>query len=73
MKNKLPVQKAGGPTPEIPSSMHAKVDMDREMQYKAKEALGTLERAQEHMRDKELMKHVKKLGREKMKTLKDIC
>jgi len=73
MKNKLPVQKAGGPTPEIPAAMHAKVDMDREMQYKAKSALDDIERAEGHKKDRELMKHVKKLGREKMKTLKDIC
>jgi len=50
-----------------------KVDADDDMQWKARNALEDIERAESHKRDRELMKHVKKAAREKVKNLKKIC
>lgn len=45
----------------------------RERKYKAEDALRDIERAETHRRDKALMSDVKKLARNKVKSLKDIC
>ncbi len=63
MKSKLP-------TTEVSPG---KVDEAERMRYRAENALSDIERAEGHKRDRELMTHVKKLGREKIKALKDIC
>lgn len=44
-----------------------------EMRMKAKYALEDIERAETHKKDKELMKHVKKAAKEKIKTMNKIC
>lgn len=38
-----------------------------EMRYKAEDALRTIHRAAEHQRDKELMRHVKKIAKSQAK------
>ena len=44
-----------------------------EMKRKARYALEDIERAEGHKRDKELMRHVKKEAKEKIKTMNKIC
>lgn len=64
MKNKLPV--AGTMSTTKPND-------EPERRYKAEDALRDIERAEKHRKDKGLMKDVKKMAREKIKTMKDIC
>lgn len=40
-----------------------------EMMYKARDALHTIHKADEHKRDRELMKHVKKLAKAQVKAV----
>jgi hypothetical protein len=76
-KKKLPVEKLGSkPIPvkiisDAPSP--SKSDGDRERKYKAEDALRDIERAEQHRRDKTLMSDVKKLAKEKVNSLKNIC
>ena len=55
----------------------AKPDKDnealRERRWKAESALETLQRAEEHKKDKGLMKDIKNLAKEKMNGLKKMC
>lgn len=44
-----------------------------ERKYKAQDALRTLEQAEGYRKDKELMRDVKQLAREKVKNLKKVC
>ena len=55
-------------TPQV-----AKSDEAREREYRARSALDDIEKAEKHKTDRDLMKDVKKLGREKVKNLKKIC
>jgi hypothetical protein len=48
-------------------------DNDRDREYKAKYALEDIERAEGHKRDKALMNDVKKLAKEKVKSLTKVC
>ncbi len=41
--------------------------------WRAEDALRDIERAEKHKRDASLMKDVKQLAQEKVKSLKDIC
>lgn len=66
-KNSLPVA-ASTTEPMRPS----KEDREREMRYRAESAMSDIERAEGHKKDKELMGHVKKLVKEKIKNLKEI-
>lgn len=43
-----------------------------DMKYRAKDALQTIKRAEEHKADKELMKHVKQCAKQERKTLDKI-
>lgn len=63
-KNKLPVS-----TPMPETTMPNK---DEQMRYRAEGALFDIERAEKHKGDRELMGHVKKLAKEKIKNLKEI-
>ena len=49
------------------------MDKDREMTYRAEEALRDIERAKKHEGDKELMKRVKSMAKQKIKDLGKIC
>lgn len=49
------------------------INPDSDKKWRAQDALRDLERAAEHKRDAALMKDVKLLAREKVKSLKDIC
>lgn len=40
-----------------------------DMRYRAEDALRTISRAEEHKRDKELMRHVKKLAKSHVKAV----
>ena len=40
-----------------------------EMHYRARDALHTITKAEEHRRDKELMRHVKKLAKTQVKAV----
>ena len=68
--NKLPV--VSNTTISNASPMKISEDKDheaRERKYRAEEALSVLERAEEHKRDKVLMKDVKALAKNKIKCL----
>ena len=65
-KNPLPVEQSAMPTISKP-------DKDDEMRSRARYALEDIERAEAHKNDKELMRHVKKAAREKVKNLKKVC
>lgn len=67
MAKTLPVAKASV-EPAVPT-----VDKDREMTYRAEEALRDIERAKKHEGDKELMKRVKTMAKQKIKALGKIC
>lgn len=77
----LPIKKAEGSTKPVPVKIvhdEATVATDsgwkeREKRYKAEDALRDIERAEGHKRDKALMKDVKQVAREKIKTMKNIC
>lgn len=45
------------------------IDKDREMKYRAEEALRDIERAKKHESDRDLMKHVKRMAKDKIKCL----
>ncbi len=66
-KKTLPV--ADMNKPSIPT----KEDKECEMKWKAEDALRDIERAEMHKKDKELMRHVKKHAKEKMKAMNKIC
>ena len=53
-------------------SMPAKEDA-RERKWRAEDALKDIERAEGHKRDKDLMGDVKKLAKEKVKSLNKVC
>lgn len=66
------------PTSSLPVATAVNKVMDRddntqERKWKAEEALRTIERAEEHRKDKSLMKDVKGLAKYKMNNLKKIC
>jgi hypothetical protein len=69
--NKLPVSNAEMPSPSIVMP-RSKEHEERERHYRAEDALGTIEKAEKHKLDKNLMKDVKKLVKEKVKTFKKI-
>jgi len=46
---------------------------DRMDEWRVKEALETIQRAEEHQSNKGLMREVKKLAKQRMKTLGKIC
>jgi hypothetical protein len=73
----LPIKKAEGkPVPvkivhdEATEPMR---DEARERKWKAEDALRDIERAEGHKRDRSLMKDVKSLAKEKVKSLNKIC
>lgn len=78
----LPIKKAEGSKAPIavkivhdePTASASNKDYEeRERKYRAKNALEDIERAEGHKRDKALMKDVKAVAREKIKTMKNIC
>ena len=74
----LPIKKASTPVPVkiVHDDIQPKVNADyeaEERKRKARYALEDIERAEGHKRDKELMKEVKKVAREKISTMKKIC
>lgn len=77
-KAKLPVEKLGA-SKAVPVKIVSDVpttDRDyeeRERKYRARNALEDIERAEQHKRDKALMSDVKKLAKEKVNSLKNIC
>jgi hypothetical protein len=73
-KKSLPVEKLTKAVPvKIVHERTSPDSDDRERKYKARSALEDIERAEGHRRDKDLMRDVKKLAKDKVKTLKDIC
>lgn len=75
--NKLPIEKAAGSKKPVPvkivhDDIQPKVSADyeaRERKYKAEDALRDIERAEGHKRDRGLMRDVKKLAKDKIKSL----
>lgn len=63
-KKTLPVAKAS-----VEPMMPTPADKDREMTYRAEEALRDIERAKKHETNKPLMKRVKQMAKEKIKCL----
>jgi hypothetical protein len=74
-KKTLPVEKLTKAVPVkiVNDPVRSTKDDDYERKHKAKYALEDIERAEGHRRDKELMRDVKKLAKEKVKSLKEIC
>lgn len=80
-KKGLPLKKAEGKTTPVPvkivnstdSVASPRNDEAREREWRAKSALEDIERAEGHKRDKNLMGDVKKLAKEKVKSLNKIC
>ena len=77
-KMSLPVAKAGGPTNGVsaaiegPDRISVREQKERR-RYMAEDALRDIERAEKHKRDKNLMRDVKTVAKEKMASLKKIC
>lgn len=77
-KAKLPVEKLGA-SKAVPVKIvndaprETKSDEARERKWRAEHALRDIERAEQHKRDKALMTDVKKLARDKVNSLKNIC
>ena len=73
-KKSLPVESLKASTiPETTIAKRSNSEEAREREYRARSALDDIERAEKHKTDRDLMKDVKKLGREKVKNLKKIC
>lgn len=77
-KASLPIKKASTPVPVkiVHDTVEPKVDAayaERERKYRAEDALRDIERAEGHKRDKTLMSDVKKLAKDKVKSLNKIC
>ena len=68
----IPVQIVDTMLPKVSQASNASYEAE-EMKRKARYALEDIERAEGHKRDKELMRHVKKEAKEKIKTMKGIC
>ena len=68
----IPVQIVDTMSPRISQKSDSDYQAE-EMKRKAKYALEDIERAEGHKRDKELMKHVKKEAKEKIKTMSKLC
>lgn len=68
MKNKLPVTDTSAKV--LPAS--PKMD-EQEKKWRTEDALRTIEKAEEHKRDKGLMKEVRSMAKSKMKNLGKIC
>jgi len=67
-------KKAKGKSLPVATGMVAMMASPAEdMKYKARYALEDIERAEGHRRDPDLMKHVKKLAKEKVQSLKKVC
>ena len=76
-KMSLPVAKAGGPVStadaiEGPDRISVSEQKERR-RYMAEDALRDIERAEKHKRNKNLMRDVKTVAKEKMASLKKIC
>ena len=71
-KNKLPTSKTPIPV-KIVHDAPSVVKSSDDMKWRAQDAMRDLERAEQHKRDPELMKHVKVAAKEKMDSLKKIC
>jgi hypothetical protein len=78
-KNKLPttpaipMESAISPASTKRDANDIKKDEARERRWKAEDALRTMEQAEKHKKDKQLMKDIKQLAREKVKDLKGLC
>ena len=70
--NPIPVQIVDTMLPKVSQKSDSDYQAE-EMKRKAKYALEDIERAEGHKRDRELMKHVKKEAKEKIKTISKIC
>jgi len=69
----LPVEKPASNMAVGVSSRMSKEDEDRERRWKAESALETIQRAEQHKKDKMLMRDVKAMAKEKMAAMKKVC
>jgi hypothetical protein len=78
-KSKLPVATSSASAKAVPvkivrdEPMETAKDESRERKWRAEDALRDIERAEQHKRDKMLMGDVKKLAKEKVKSLNKVC
>lgn len=80
-KASLPLKKAEGSKTPVPvkivtDTANPSIDKDHEAErkrYRAEDALRDIERAEGHKRDKELMRDVKSVAKEKIKTMSKVC
>lgn len=71
-KSKLPVASAK-PVPVKIVSESPAVDIDREKKWRAEDDMRTMQQAEEIRKDKERMKAMKSMAKQKMNELKKIC
>lgn len=67
-KKPVPVKIVYDDAPKIDKSYE-----EREKRYRAEDALRDIEKAEGHKKNKELMRDVKKVAKEKINTMKKIC
>ncbi|MDE2031378.1 MAG: hypothetical protein KGI58_03935 [Patescibacteria group bacterium] len=67
-KKPVPVKIVNDDAPKVDKSYE-----EREKRYRAEDALRDIERAEKHKKDRNLMKDVKALAKEKIKTMNKIC
>ena len=65
---KMAVEGVATAAPEASIARHSKEDEARERRYRAESALRDIERAEGHKKDKELMRDVKSVAKDKIKT-----
>lgn len=66
-------KKAKTKLPVAPSNTISGPSPREERKWRAEDALRTMEQAEGYRKDKELMREVKQLAREKVKNLKKVC
>lgn len=59
--------------PKVEVVMPTKADKVREMEWRARDALSDIQRAEKHRSDSQLMKQVKQLAKQEQEALKKIC
>lgn len=59
-------------TDDVPPKIDKSYE-ERERRYRAEDALRDIERAEGHKKNKDLMRDVKKVAKEKINTMKKIC
>ncbi len=68
-KNPVPVKIVSDTAKDVPST----IDKEREKKWRAEDDMRTMQQAEEIRKDKERMKNMKQMAKQKMAELKKIC